>query len=157
MSQPLEIVKEFPPFYDWVGVKMGVTPPYGVIFTYGERIYNPHGVEVHPALMAHERVHSRRQLATDGGPDAWWERYLIDDAYRFDEEAVAHRAEYLAFCSREHDPKRRAQALSVIAGRLASPLYGRIATPHRARRAVLGLPDEAPRNAPSVTPEVLHG
>jgi len=65
---------------------------------------------------------------------AWWEKYLADDRFRFDEEVPAHIAEYAHIY--EGTPKRalRRLHLSDIAERLAGPLYGRLTSKEAAMR-----------------------
>lgn len=106
----------------------------GVIFSYGDVIYNPSGTGITRELMAHEGVHGERQLACEGGPDGWWQQYLDSKEFRLREELLAHRAEYLA-ARRRHGP--RPADLRNIAGRLASELYGHLLTTAQATHAVL--------------------
>lgn len=106
----------------------------GVIFAYGEAIYNPAGVHIPKHIMAHEAVHGERQVAYEGGPDAWWDRYLVDREFRLAEELLAHQAEYKALVKRHgHSP----HDLRTIAHKLASPLYGAIIRPEEAKHAIL--------------------
>lgn len=95
----------------------------GVIFAFGDTIFNPSGGEITPALFAHEGVHGERQ---GSDPEAWWERYLADKAFRLAEEIPAHQAEYRTFCAQGHGRTERRRYLAIIAGRLASPLYGHL-------------------------------
>jgi hypothetical protein len=116
----LEIVRERPPIFDRiVAVFPGAAEP-GVIFAYGGKIYAPGNVKVTRELDAHERVHIARQ---GEDCDAWWDRYLRDPEFRFEEEFEAHLVEYRTFVKRHIDPVKRARALREIAGKLASPLY----------------------------------
>jgi len=94
----------------------------GVIFAYGDHIYNPSGEVIQPALMAHEAVHGRRQreLFT---PDQWWEMYVTDPGFRYNEELLAHVAEFKAQDLRGLDRNLRAKILQNTAARLCAPLY----------------------------------
>lgn len=105
-----------------------------VIFAFGNRIYNPCGIKLSPWLRAHEQVHSDRQGAQ---VERWWEKYLVDPAFRLDEEIPAHIAEYLSFCAEFTDcPGRNSRRvmLHAIASRLASDIYGRLIKYDDARR-----------------------
>lgn len=102
-----------------------------ILFAYGETIFNPMGIAVSPALIAHERVHGARQTALSGGAEAWWQRYIADPAYRLAEETPAHQAEYRHWLDHEDSarPVKGYRSLAEfhlvhIAKRLASPLYG---------------------------------
>jgi hypothetical protein len=92
-----------------------------VIFAFGDTIYNPEGITVTPALMAHETVHGERQGLD---PEHWWRRYLGEPAFRLAEEIPAHRAEHIAYCRAHKDRNAQARYLFGCSSRLASPLYG---------------------------------
>lgn len=94
----------------------------GVIFAWGDTIYNPSGAELTPDLIAHERVHSIQQTA--GGPRAWWERYLVDAAFRLEREVPAYQRQYQVFCSQHRNRSVRQRANRVMARDLSGPLYG---------------------------------
>ena len=136
----LEVVHGRPPNYEAiVAVFPGAALP-GVIFAYGDHIYAPGKggraapFMLSPALQAHEQVHCERQ---GGHPEPWWERYLIDPVFRLEEELLAHRAEYRAYCARHVNSRKQAQALAGIAVKLAAPLYGGLISPEDAQRAIL--------------------
>jgi hypothetical protein len=110
-----EILKVFPKAGD-----------YGVIFAWGDTIFNPSGVEIPPPLMAHEQVHGERQrgsvVAEDMTPiECWWDVYLKDPEFRYREEVYAHAAEFKAQMPR--DRNQRAQLALNTARRLIAPLY----------------------------------
>lgn len=132
----LEVVDARPPNYEAiVAVFPGAAQP-GVIFAYGDRIYAPGGRRPTPALQAHEAVHCERQ---DGRPEPWWRRYLVDPAFRLEEELEAHRAEYRAYCARHANRAKREAALEGVARKLAAPLYGGLISVEDARKAVSGV------------------
>lgn len=91
----------------------------GVIFAYGDKIYSPSGGVILRALLDHEAVHGRRQM---GCPESWWEAYIGDHKFRYDEELYAHAAEFRA---QAHglDRNRKAKLLQSTAQRLIAPLY----------------------------------
>lgn len=95
----------------------------GVLFSWGDKIYNPSGINIHPALLVHEAVHGERQTDVID----WWARYLVHPSFRFEEEKLAHIAEYQWWCDHGNRHERRA-FLELIAKRLASPLYGSVIT-----------------------------
>ena len=136
----LEVVHGRPPNYEViVAVFPGAALP-GVIFAYGDRIYAPGAggrlrpFMLPPELHAHEAVHIERQA---GRPEPWWEKYLADPRFRLEEELLAHRAEYWAYCARHPNRAKQAQALEGIARKLAAPLYGALVSVEDARKAVL--------------------
>lgn len=109
---------------------------WGVIFTYGDVIYNPHNVEISPELIAHEGVHCSRQGVDEIEVKAWWKRYIEDPVFRLAEELPAHRAEYKRFCQRHRDGNERSRYLRVTATRLSSPLYGSLISEIEARQRI---------------------
>jgi len=127
----VKISTELPPNYE--AVKEKFNPAKTAIFTYGDTIYNPSGGVLTPELLAHEAVHEGQQGAD---PQAWWDRYMVDDQFRLEQELEAHRVEYQAFCARVKDRNRRAVFLNQIATRLASPMYGRVVTVREASRLI---------------------
>lgn len=95
--------------------------PGGILFAYGEDIYNPSGVRIVPALMAHEYRHCARQFATSA--KSWWESYLTDPEFRYGEELLAHVDEYIAQAKHTNDRNVRAKLQQQTAKRLVAPLY----------------------------------
>lgn len=134
----IEIAK--PPNFDAILKAFPEASRAGVIFTYGDTIFNPSDAHINPQLKAHEAVHYQRQEATEGGPAAWWERYIEDRLFRAEEEALAHRAEYRAFRSWTKDRNVVSRELHNIADRLASPLYGGVMSYTQARRFIVVTP-----------------
>ena len=77
------------------------------------------------------------QQAAIGGPEKWWNRYLVDKQFRFDQELEAHRVEWRKVC--EDFPTNRAMrqmGLREIARRLAGSLYGHMITVDAAKREI---------------------
>jgi hypothetical protein len=97
----------------------------GVIFAYGEDIYNPSGGSISSTLLAHEGVHCERQCMSTYGTDPvrWWEKYIADAEFRYREELLAHVAEFKAQANYLTDRNGRARLLMSTAQRLTAPLY----------------------------------
>lgn len=129
---PMRIVADFPPLYDEIAAAFDLRG-IQAIFCWGGRIYNPSGILITPALMAHEAVHGARQGLDITG---WWRRYIEDPAFRLAEEIPAHREEYRVTVEHARNRNERRAAEKGIARRLASPLYGRMITLPAARRLV---------------------
>src|SRR3990167_5904365 len=64
----------------------------GIVFTYGDTIYNPDGGFIDQHLEAHEATHALQQALI--GVDRWWDRYIRDPVFRFRQELEAYRAQY---------------------------------------------------------------
>jgi len=103
----------------------------GVLFCYGDTIHNPSGGFIAPQLLAHEEVHSKQQAII--GPVKWWDYYLANPPWRFNEELEAHIVEYHDFIKRNKNREMRRNYLDAVARRLSGPLYGSVSTFGEAR------------------------
>lgn len=112
----------------------------GVIFTYGDTIFNPGRVCIPAPLLEHERIHSLRQGTDAIGIEKWWNNYLTSKDFRFEEEVLAHKEEYR--CYMESSRKEQRRALRFISRRLASPLYGSLTSERKARSILLEIHDD---------------
>ena len=128
----MKIIHAYPPNFELIDAAFGVRGKK-VFYAYGGVIYAPHSDVVQPETQAHEAVHLERQAAD---PDEWWRRYIADRSFRLDEEILAHRAELAFLVATESGRAARRRNLAVIAGRLASPLYGRMISLAEAKRVL---------------------
>lgn len=131
----MKIVKDFPPNIE--EIRKVLTLSGNEIFAWDDIIYSSSTDTLPPWLMAHEEVHKTQQK---GDPASWWARYLVDLNWRFKQELEAHRVEYRTYCSLEPDRNRKRIYLKLIARRLASPMYGRIASFEKTRRMIKAKP-----------------
>lgn len=116
----MEVITEYPPLIDMIDAKFKVRGK-DVIFSWGDKIYNPKRVPVPVELVAHEKMHGLRQ---GNDIEGWWTRYCDDDEFRLVEEVMAHAAEYLCVTrSIGINRNTRRRVFAVTAGRLANPLY----------------------------------
>ena len=115
----MKIVESWPPNID--SIRKVFTVNRGIVFAYGDTIYNPGGETLSGAVIAHEGVHETQQ-----GDDVkgWWERYLVDAHFRFQQELEAHRMEYQVMIASAPSRNFRRLALSHVAKKLSAPLYG---------------------------------
>jgi hypothetical protein len=130
----MKIVRGYPPLFAEIKAAFPAASRPGILFSWGDTIYNPSGVAIPPELMAHEGLHASRQK---GDPESWWRRYIAEPSFRLTEELLAHTTEYhfvLATYGNNRSVRRR--ALAVIAGRLASPLYGSLISLRDAKIAI---------------------
>ncbi len=114
------IINERPPNFDQIQAAFPKAENPGVLFAYDGNIYNPSGIVIPPALIAHEEVHLNRQR--NGGPNSWWDKYLVDSEFRYNEELLAHAAEFKMQRS-FNDRNFGARLLMATALRLVAPLY----------------------------------
>ena len=115
----MEIVIDYPPIYDEI---KSVFPMAGrgVIFAWGDKIYNPSNVNIPRQLIVHEAAHARRQGNDVRG---WWRRYLDEKEFRLVEEIIGHVAEMECLLGPNPNRQTRRHILRSIAKRLSNPLY----------------------------------
>jgi hypothetical protein len=106
--------------------------PPGVIYAFGDTIYNPGGGFIPPAIVAHEAKHGARQAALGpsahsttrwSGVDVWWRCYLENADFRYREELLAHAEEYRARFAVNPDRNWAPKLLLMTADRLLAPFY----------------------------------
>lgn len=131
-----EIVIAYPPVYERCIAAFGADPIVGkpVIWSWGSTIYNPMNIAIPHELLRHEAVHGERQGAGET-INSWWDKYLTSPQFRYDEELVAHRAEWMDYI-RYRPGKDNTAMLNKIAERLASALYGGCCTQAQAKDAI---------------------
>jgi hypothetical protein len=130
----MRIVNGKPPNFKKILEAFPLASRPGTIFTYGETVYVIGASDISPCLKAHEATHVQQQMQV--GPEAWWDRYIEDPAFRLEQEVPAHRAEYRCFKAMERDRNRVSHALHAIAERLAGPLYGGVISKTAARMRI---------------------
>ena len=114
------ILVEKPPIFDRILAAFPKAGEPGVIFAWGDSIYNPSGIVIPPALLAHEAVHGERQTKFSDVAH-WWESYIEDPLFRYREELPAHAAEFRVLMPA--DRNARARLAMTTARRLIAPLY----------------------------------
>lgn len=125
----MKIIHEAPPNYKQIlQVFPHVERMKGVLFCWGDSIYNPSGTDekfqsIPDALVAHETIHSERQ--TRKGVEEWWVDYLKSPVFRLEEEIPAHIREY-EIATLNHPRNIRRVILRNIAERLSGSLYGNL-------------------------------
>ncbi len=125
----------------------------GVIFTYGDTIYNPFNIPVTRDLVAHEEKHAEQQQHDETCAGLWWKRYVEDPAFRIEQEAQAYRAQFKCICKTVKDRNNRARNLHMLASQLSGPIYGNSVT-HTAALQMIGSgvtlePDQARKEVPN--------
>lgn len=121
----MKIIKAYPPnFADIKQTFPHVVGLQGVLYAWGDRVFNPSGGPVAQWLRAHEAVHLQQQSRLEGGVSKWWFMYLRSMAFRYLMEVPAHVTEYRTYLQNKKDKKGR--YLQSIAERLSGPLYGHL-------------------------------
>lgn len=121
----MQISSEYPPNFDAIAAVFPAARQRGVLFTYGQTLHNPAGRHLTAAFLRHEEVHADQQKVI--GADEWWDRYLKDTLFRYQQERTAHIVEYMNALIDGNRADRRS-ARQAIAKRLSGPLYGHMIT-----------------------------
>lgn len=120
----MKILAAFPPNFKEIVKRFPSARGNGIIYTYGDTIYNPSRIVIPPSIIAHEEIHSKRQGTNPKVIEEWWGQYLRNVNFRFKEELLAHKEEFRWFIN--SSLKEKKTALNYIARRLSSPLYGKM-------------------------------
>lgn len=122
----VEIVHDYPPNYEKIEKRFLLSG--SEIFAYDGVIYHPGHTILSPPLVAHEQVHFLQQSEYPGGVEAWWDRFLEDPEFLYEQELRAHRVELSTYYVMNRDRNKRAKYKHLLARRLSSPTYGQVRT-----------------------------
>lgn len=119
----MKVIRAFPPNWPEIAKHFPVKGKQGILYAYGDRLYNPSGVQVTPWIMAHEMEHGRRQEDEGQSVRRWWDEYLNYPDFRLKEEVYAHHKEWESYRQTFTLEKNQNSYLAMMAKRLSSPLY----------------------------------
>jgi len=111
----MQVINEFPPFYE--AIKEAVNPPEDSFFPYGDKLYNPSGIEIPADIWHHEEVHVQQQSEFTS-PSIWWENWINNKEFRLSQEVQAF-AHQLAFVKKFYSRKAADEALDEFSNQLA--------------------------------------
>lgn len=126
----IKVEVKYPPNIDAIdkvlpGTKRNAIPR-SIYFCYGHTIYNPSGRPIPIHLMAHEATHVCQQVYD--GRDKWWDKYLADTKFRYQQELEAHLVEFEKYVLDNPNRHSRRAYVKIAAQRLSGPLYGKLIT-----------------------------
>jgi hypothetical protein len=130
------IRNERPPNYDAIVAALPTAAKLGIVFAYGEDIYNPSGNNLPRCIIEHEIKHGARQFVY--GVEAWWKLYVESSEFRYEEELWGHVAELQSRLRGQRDRNARYKILSETAVRLIAPIYA-YAEPRTYKQAMADL------------------
>lgn len=135
-----KIIKAYPPNYKDIRTAFPwIVGRPGIVFAYGDRIYNPTGGILPPHVLAHEGVHCTRQFVFGiSYVGSWWKKYIADEKFRLNEEVLAHRVEWQEYRA-NHNFKENAQYLEMMCDRLSGKIYGHMCSREKARELITEL------------------
>lgn len=116
----MNIIVGFPPNIE--KIRKSFTVNKGIVFTYGNTLYNPDNGKIDGALMVHEETHSRQQMKFLT-PAEWWNKYLEDPSFRLSQELEAYQNQLIEY---KKTNKQWMPFLNTIADHLSSFRYGNI-------------------------------
>ena len=126
----MKISKEYPPNYKIISETFKLHK--GIIFTYGDTIYNPDNGNIDKPLMEHEKIHLKQQ---GNEVDKWWIRYLADSDFRLSQELEAYQRQYRV--AKEILSKGKLfNLLRFISNDLSGEMYGNIISFQEAMEAI---------------------
>lgn len=134
----MKVVFGFPPNYAEVAALFPVKGRE-VYFAWGDTVFVTNSQKMpSAAIMAHEAVHGQQQAAIrcinlNMAVNFWWSRYMEDPAFRLDQELPAHAAELAHKLRGASGRNDRRRLTSIVAGKLAAPLYGGLISKERAK------------------------
>jgi hypothetical protein len=135
----LDIVNEYPPNIEKIKKVFPECEEMGAIFCYGNKIYNPKGIDIPEDIIFHEYTHSIQQ---GKNPEAWWKMYLHSKDFRLNQEIQAYAAQYNFIRKHIKDREVVYRSLLESAKQLASPLYGNLLKPTEAKNAIKAYADQ---------------
>lgn len=128
----MKIVVANPPNFEKVAASFDIKGQ-DIIYAWGDTIYNPSNIIIPEFLIQHEIVHCTRQ---GDDVEGWWDRYINDIEFRYQEELWAHAKEYQVRSRGVKDRNLKTRLLMESAHRLAAPLYGKLTTVNKAMKEI---------------------
>jgi len=116
----MKISNEYPPNIE--DIRKVLKLHEGIVFTYGDTLYNPSGAHIGTDLMRHEETHTVQQEKI--GVKDWWKKYLSDSAFRVSQETEAYRNQYDAAKKMIRDKNALYLFRRQIATWLSGEMYG---------------------------------
>ena len=132
----MEVVKDYPPNYKEICDVFAIKNRGSIVFTYGDKLYNPDGENIADHLMVHEETHRKQQSQTT--PQEWWRQYLVDEKFRLEQELLAYRLQYRFMKTKGYPRNYRRDVLNKIAKDLSGPMYGHIVSRNEAKNLISG-------------------
>ena len=124
--EKLKMSYEKPPVYDAIiGAGLKFNPAY-TVFTYADTLYNPERLIIPEHLLYHETTHATQQGWEEESAAKWWDRYLVDQYFRVEQEVQAYGNQYHHICQYVKDRNQQAKILMDLARVLSGPTYGNV-------------------------------
>ena len=133
MKTKFKLIYGRPPFWRILKVFFPEYDPDGTIaVAFGRRIYTNNVID--QSFTVHEETHLIQQRYSYIVAVIWWIRYIASKEFRFSQELEAFRRQYKFIKTSKHYNHKL--ALENLGQALASPLYGKICTKHKAMELI---------------------
>lgn len=126
------IDKKWPPNIADIRSAFNITGLNYIVYTYGQKIYNPSGNTLPSELIVHEAMHGEQQRKM--GPKKWWAKYLKDPQFRLDQELEAYRAQWVALGNDSRQYKKF--VLRRITKDISGRMYGNLISREEAKALI---------------------
>jgi len=134
-KKPYKISRDRPP--NWDKIVEAFKPNWEhVAVTYGDTIHAKYPEKISKDIMHHEEVHLKQQEYSNEKAVEWWDRYIADKNFRYQQEAEAYRAQYKYLKERTKDRNLLARNAHLLATKLSSELYGSVVTHSEALKVI---------------------
>ena len=130
----MEIVFGYPPNIKEIRKVFDIGNRKGIVFTYGNKLFNPSRGKIADHLLVHEMTHMAQQ---GEDPAKWWDKYLEDPIFRLGQEIEAYRNQYTFGMKKITDRNQKAVFLHRIASDLSGPIYGGIVDYKEAKELII--------------------
>lgn len=128
----MKIINDFPPNIEQIRAKFKLHK--GIVFTYGDILYNPDRSYIDVALIVHEETHMKQQSYS---PEEWWNKYLVDPSFRLSQELEAYRNQYMKLKKNIKDPFKLGQRIDKLAQDLSGDIYGNLLSFNEAKYLIV--------------------
>ena len=125
----MQVVIDFPPNYEMIKNRFDIEGK-SIVFTYGDKIFNPQGTHIADHVIEHEKVHMRQQ--EEMGIEEWWAKYLLNDEFRVSQETEAYQTQFDFIKKHVKDRNKQFNFLQLLARDLSSEMYGNAITKSKA-------------------------
>lgn len=132
----MKVKNKYPPNYQKI-VKYFpfIKGKYGIVFTYGNKLYAPGKPDIPEHLMKHEETHLRQQQNHPEGVKGWWNEYIKSKQFRLKQELEAYQNQYI-YAKAHLNRQQRRKLLRKISKDLSSKMYGKIISKKKAKRLI---------------------
>lgn len=126
----IQVSHQIPAIYQRLHDTFGVNWNKGIAICYGDIVYCK--IDLGPDVLVHEAVHADQQRKM--GIEAWWEKYITDIKFRFEQEVEAYKAQVKWYRGSLYDRELRFKCIKHVVNDLSSAMYGNLCTAEEAKR-----------------------